>query len=230
MEKNDKNLLGNKNAMKKKRTKKRLIAGATAIVTGSASALLRDAVVSIPQSVGDDASVDAVVEPQEEAAETAEIRYADIDQSLPFDEAFTAARAEVGPGGAFVWHGSIYGTSTADEWNELSAEEQDVFRREALAQAPRGWNDYTPASPEEALAEEEVTLLADDGEVEPVDGDAEPDEEAPEVVVEEPEPQTEELVVEEDVVLAEEAPSDESETLELEAMRPAALGTEPVEL
>ena len=35
------------------------------------------------------------------------------DQS--FSEAFNTARAELGPGGVFSWHGNLYNTYTAEE-------------------------------------------------------------------------------------------------------------------
>lgn len=41
---------------------------------------------------------------------------------MTFAEAFNAARTETGPGGTFEWHGNIYSTYTADEWNSLSDE------------------------------------------------------------------------------------------------------------
>ena len=44
-----------------------------------------------------------------------------------FREAFAAARAELGPGGVFRWHGNIYNTYTADEWNAMSTEEKNLF-------------------------------------------------------------------------------------------------------
>lgn len=47
-----------------------------------------------------------------------------IEDSMSFSQAFAAARAEVGPGGAFEWHGNVYGTYTADEWNSMSAVEK----------------------------------------------------------------------------------------------------------
>lgn len=43
-----------------------------------------------------------------------------VTDDMSFSEAFAAARAEVGPGGVFQWHGYIYGTYTADEWNSMS--------------------------------------------------------------------------------------------------------------
>jgi len=47
-----------------------------------------------------------------------------INDDMSFGEAFAAARAEVGPGGCFEWHGNVYGTYTADEWNNMTAEER----------------------------------------------------------------------------------------------------------
>lgn len=50
-----------------------------------------------------------------------------VDDDMSFSQAFAAARAEVGPGGAFEWHGQIYGTYTADEWDNMSAAEKDEY-------------------------------------------------------------------------------------------------------
>lgn len=47
-----------------------------------------------------------------------------VNDSMSFDEAFAAARAEVGAGGAFEWRGGVYGTYTAAEWNNMSAAER----------------------------------------------------------------------------------------------------------
>lgn len=47
-----------------------------------------------------------------------------VNDDMSFGEAFAAARAEVGPGGCFEWHGNLYGTYTADEWNNMTAEQR----------------------------------------------------------------------------------------------------------
>ncbi len=49
------------------------------------------------------------------------------NDDLSFGEAFSAARAEIGPGGVFVWHGGIYNTYTAEEWNSMSRAEKNEF-------------------------------------------------------------------------------------------------------
>ncbi|MBO7068608.1 MAG: hypothetical protein J6W52_08025 [Bacteroidaceae bacterium] len=47
-----------------------------------------------------------------------------VDDSMSFGEAFRTAHDEVGPGGVFEWHGQLYGTYTAAEWNNLTSEEK----------------------------------------------------------------------------------------------------------
>lgn len=76
--------------------------------------------------------------PQEEAvAETAETpQVASAHDDLSFGEAFAAARAEVGPGGVFEWHGGLYNTYTADEWNSMTAEQKNDFAEQVRPITP----------------------------------------------------------------------------------------------
>lgn len=55
------------------------------------------------------------------------LHVAHVSDSMSFGEAFAAARAEVGPGGVFTWHGGIYGTYYADEWDAMTAEDKQEF-------------------------------------------------------------------------------------------------------
>ena len=55
------------------------------------------------------------------------LKVADVEQGMSFSEAFAQARAEVGPGGVFHWHGGIYNTYTAEEWNAMSRAEKNEF-------------------------------------------------------------------------------------------------------
>lgn len=50
-----------------------------------------------------------------------------VNDSMSFSEAFAAARAEVGPGGVFEWHGQLYGTYYADEWNNMTDEQKAEY-------------------------------------------------------------------------------------------------------
>lgn len=71
-----------------------------------------------------------------------------VTDDMSFSEAFAAARAEVGPGGAFVWHGHVYGTYRADdpEWQAMSDEDRTEHSHLILAQVHP--TPYTPTENE----------------------------------------------------------------------------------
>lgn len=50
-----------------------------------------------------------------------------VSEEMTFSQAFGTARAEVGPGGAFEWHGNVYSTYTAEEWENMSTEERGEY-------------------------------------------------------------------------------------------------------
>ena len=50
-----------------------------------------------------------------------------ISDGMSFQEAFQAAREEVGPGGFFEHNGKLYNTYTQDEWNGMSPEMQQQY-------------------------------------------------------------------------------------------------------
>ena len=56
-----------------------------------------------------------------------ELHVATVDQNLSFAEAFAQARAEVGPGGVFHWHGGVYNTYIEEEWDALSSNDRTDF-------------------------------------------------------------------------------------------------------
>ena len=51
-----------------------------------------------------------------------------VNDEMSFNEAFSAARAEVGPGGVFEWNGKLYNTFKAEEWEAMSSEEKSDFQ------------------------------------------------------------------------------------------------------
>lgn len=55
-----------------------------------------------------------------------------VNDFMSFSEAFETARQEFGVNGVFEWHGHIYGTKTAEEWNALSSEEKEHYWGEVL--------------------------------------------------------------------------------------------------
>ena len=69
------------------------------------------------------------VNPMEQTSETS-LQVAQMHNDQSFGEAFAAARAEVGPGGVFIWHGGIYNTYTADEWDAMTPEQKNAFAQQ----------------------------------------------------------------------------------------------------
>jgi hypothetical protein len=75
---------------------------------------------------------DVAIPEQGETSHTLEngLQVAAVNDDLSFGEAFAQARAEVGPGGVFHWHGGIYNTYTAAEWNAMSVEQKHDFAQQ----------------------------------------------------------------------------------------------------
>lgn len=151
------------------------------VLVGGVPGILIGARVSSAFAQQPDAGIEPVDEQDEnmESApqEVAEIQVAhSVTDDMSFSEAFAAARNEVGPGGAFVWHGNVYGTYRADdpEWQGMSDEARAEYGEAVVSQvhpAP-----YTMTSNEPEIVEapmEEVPVVdsanADDSKDEDVD-------------------------------------------------------------
>lgn len=63
----------------------------------------------------------------QEIAQSESIKVAEVSDNMSFKDAFNAARDQVGAGGVFRWHGGIYNTYTAEEWNSMSDAEKSDF-------------------------------------------------------------------------------------------------------
>ena len=72
-------------------------------------------------------------EPATASPQAAGSAVATVEDDMTFAEAFQSARAQVGPGGVIEWHGGVYGTYTADEWNAMSAEDKAAFTQTAMS-------------------------------------------------------------------------------------------------
>ena len=120
--------------------KKVAVGGAAGILLGASAMYATDAFAAGTEEApdtkpeGENPSQDAAA-----ANDNASIKVAESHDEQSFKEAFDAARAEVGPGGAFHWHGNIYSTYTEDEWNNMTDAEK---------------NDYAEAVRPEVRAEE----------------------------------------------------------------------------
>ena len=77
----------------------------------------------------DDQPEDVAVPEPGETSHTLEngLKVAAVNDGMSFGEAFAAARAQVGPGGVFCWHGGVYGTYYADEWNAMTTAEKHEY-------------------------------------------------------------------------------------------------------
>ncbi|MBO4802846.1 MAG: hypothetical protein J5545_13435 [Bacteroidaceae bacterium] len=109
------------------------IGGVAGIAMGAAAthtveALAADADEAV-ELVEEDDTLDAT-SPETEGATVTEVHQATVNQNLSFGEAFAAARAEVGAGGVFIWHGQLYNTYTADEWQAMNDAQRDEFAGE----------------------------------------------------------------------------------------------------
>ena len=82
-----------------------------------------------PEETPEEKTEDVVAPEQGETSHTLEngLKVASVSDDLSFGEAFQQARAEVGSGGVFHWHGGIYNTYSADEWNAMSVDQKHDF-------------------------------------------------------------------------------------------------------
>lgn len=64
---------------------------------------------------------------QQQNTQEVSLPVAKLHNELSFGEAFAQARAEVGPGGVFIWHGGIYNTYTVEEWNTMTPQQKIDF-------------------------------------------------------------------------------------------------------
>ena len=81
-----------------------------------------------PEEVTSAEGIDTVVEEATvpEIGETVEVA-SNVNDNMSFSEAFASARAEVGPGGVFVWNGNVYSTYYEEEWDSMTEEQKEEF-------------------------------------------------------------------------------------------------------
>ena len=142
--------------------KKVVIAGVPAIALGSVAGVFAAKNVDVEEVVEEiNASTSGPVE-QSIPEPIGEIEVATgVNNDMTFDEAFTAAREEVGAGGVFEWNGTVYGTYYETEWNSLTAEEQAQFSHEAMG-IPYEPEAMTEEPTEPVVAEVEPEAIAEE--------------------------------------------------------------------
>ena len=147
------------------------IGGVAGIALGSGSTLL----VGMNRTDGNEGpgeesrDISATSEPEKPSWAVGDIDVAtSVNDDMKFGEAFATARAEVGPGGAFEWHGNVYATYNADEWNGMSAQDKAQFNNHfswnhGHAASQHSENSYADnhSSPESELEAVTVETSAD---------------------------------------------------------------------
>ena len=138
---------GEDEPQKKSGTWKKVALGSTAGILLGAGALYASR--SMAANTSEDADAKGA-----EGQQAAGTKVANVDDGMSFDDAFQAARAQVGPGGVFEWHGGVYGTYTQDEWNAMSDEEKSAFTETAMSHVQP--HDYH--APQTAVHHEDVIV------------------------------------------------------------------------
>ena len=95
-----------------------------------------------------------------------------VNDNMSFSQAFAAARAEVGAGGAFEWHGRVYGTYYKNEWDRMSAQERHDFEIAAIRGSHNEASSNTGAAhADHSVVDETTDKYTHDGQSENVQHD-----------------------------------------------------------
>lgn len=134
------------------------IGGVTGILMGAAGMYAADAFAGEQQTADETPTGGTAADTTHSHTADNGLHVAEVDQNLSFGEAFAAARNEVGPGGVFHWHGGIYNTYTADEWNNMSAGDHAQFAQQVQPEVRPGEEQtgQSTAQPRPQQAETEV--------------------------------------------------------------------------
>ena len=123
-----------------------LVGGVPGILIGAGGTIGVEAIANSDSSEGQG---EAAIQSEANVETSTEILEAhSVTDDMSFSEAFATARAEVGPGGAFVWHGQVYGTYRGDdpEWLEMSDVARTEHSQDILSQVHAA--PYTPTENE----------------------------------------------------------------------------------
>lgn len=101
-----------------------IVGGVSGIALGAAGTLFAS---SVPLDASAETADAENTETESEATNATAQMATTVNDSMSFTDAFNAARAEVGAGGVFEWHGNLYSTFTADEWNNMDDAARNDF-------------------------------------------------------------------------------------------------------
>lgn len=108
-----------------------------------------------PSVVGQAVDVNVVVTPTNNSDSLVSLASVNTD-GMSFNEAFAAARAEVGANGVFKWNGGVYGTFYENEWAGMSDEFKSEFSNHNWAA------EYQDGNMEVALGDQDI-IMSNDG-------------------------------------------------------------------
>lgn len=118
------------------------LGGVTGIVLGASATLFSSATPVDAQTNDSEADPESSGTAQETVY--TEVSFASsVSDDMSFGQAFAAARAEVGSGGAFEWRGNVYSTFTAEEWNGMSAEQRNEYGSHVYGHEAHHTTSYT---------------------------------------------------------------------------------------
>lgn len=124
---NEQQPVENKKDKKNNTWKHVAISGAAEFGLGAASTILFSSAANDPAdevNTEDQVTLEGV---NGTAQVDSSVPVAHVSDDMSFGEAFASAHDQVGPGGVFVWHGQVYGTYTADEWNSMTPSEHAEY-------------------------------------------------------------------------------------------------------
>ena len=101
-----------------------LVGGVSGIALGAAGTLFAS---SIPLGASAETAEQELEDVNAEDVNATAQMATGVTDSMSFSDAFNVARAEVGAGGVFEWHGNLYSTYTADEWNNMDDAARNEF-------------------------------------------------------------------------------------------------------
>lgn len=95
------------------------------VAIGSAAGILLGA--GTIYAVSGEEEQDAASTASSPTADKQPVKVGEVSDDMSFTDAFNSARAQVGAGGVFHWHGGIYSTYTADEWDNMTATNREEY-------------------------------------------------------------------------------------------------------
>ena len=138
-------------------------AGWKKVAIGSAAGILLGA--GAIYAVSGEEKQDAASTASSPTADKQPVKVGEVSEDMSFTDAFNSARAQVGPGGVFHWHGGIYSTYTTDEWDQMTAESRESYAQTVKPEIKAGEMENAYVAEAHTVAHSHV---ADHDDVQPV--------------------------------------------------------------